>query len=78
MTPRTKLILGLVGAAATGVVIGLLLAPEKGSDLRRKVADTAGGWAGNVSDLFSKAKSAAGRATNGAGSKFSDIQESYS
>jgi gas vesicle protein len=78
MTKKTKLVLGLVGAAAVGVAIGLLLAPEKGSDLRKRVSNTAGGWADNLSDLLSKAKNGASNLRNRAGSRYSDIQESYS
>ncbi len=78
MTTKTKLVLGLVGAAAVGVAIGLLLAPEKGADLRKRVTNTAGGWADNLSDLFGKAKDGAKDLRNRAGSKYSDIQESYS
>lgn len=78
MTNRTKLILGLVGAAAAGVAIGLLLAPEKGTDLRRKVGEKATDWAGGLTDLFSNAKDEisnwTGKARKGAG----NITESYS
>jgi gas vesicle protein len=37
MTSNTKIILGLLAAAAAGAAAGVLLAPEKGSDLRRKI-----------------------------------------
>jgi len=37
MTTRAKIVLGLVGGVALGVGIGLLLAPEKGADLRKKL-----------------------------------------
>jgi gas vesicle protein len=37
MTSNTKIILGMLAAAATGAAIGILLAPEKGSELRRKI-----------------------------------------
>ena len=37
MTSNTKIILGIVAAAAAGAAIGILLAPEKGSELRRKI-----------------------------------------
>ena len=30
MTTSTKVLLGIIGAAAAGAVIGMLLAPEKG------------------------------------------------
>jgi len=78
MTTRTKIILGIVGAAAAGVAIGLLLAPEKGTDLRKKMGKTAGDWAGHLTDLFDNAKSQVsnmtGKAKRGAG----NITESYS
>ena len=85
MTTKSKIILGLVGAAAAGVLVGLLLAPEKGEDLRKKVKDTAGDWAGHLTDLFASAKGeisdlkgkgakAAGEAAN----KFNNVKESYS
>jgi gas vesicle protein len=85
MTTKSKVILGLVGAAAAGVIVGLLLAPEKGSDLRKKVKDTASDWAGHLTDLFANAKGdidslknkgakAAGEAAN----KFNNVKESYS
>ena len=56
MTQRTKLVLGIIGAAAAGVAIGMLLAPEKGTDVRRNITRTAGGWATTVGDLFANAK----------------------
>jgi gas vesicle protein len=85
MTTTTKVILGLVGAAAAGVIVGLLVAPEKGVDMRKKVGDTATDWAGRVSDLFNTAKGEVdnlkAKGTNvarEAANKFSNIQESYS
>jgi gas vesicle protein len=54
MTTKTKIALGLAGAAAAGVVIGLLIAPEKGKDMRKKLKKTAGDWADNLSNLFVK------------------------
>ena len=56
MTTKSKVILGLVGAAAAGVLVGLLLAPEKGADTRKKISKTAGDWASQLSDLFTNAK----------------------
>jgi gas vesicle protein len=56
MNQRTKLVLGIIGAAAAGVALGMLLAPEKGSDIRRNISKTTGGWASNLGDLFANAK----------------------
>lgn len=57
MTSTTKVVLAVVGAAAAGAVIGLLLAPEKGSDMRQKVKDAANDWACQLADLFAEGKS---------------------
>lgn len=57
MTTTTKVILGIVGAAAAGAVVGMLLAPDKGSEIRRKVKDTANDWACQLADLFAEGKS---------------------
>jgi len=77
--------MGLVGAAAAGVIVGLLIAPEKGSDTRKKVGDTASDWAGRLSDLFSSAKSevdnlrtTGANVAKEAANRFSNVQETYS
>jgi gas vesicle protein len=57
MTSTSKVILGIAGAAVAGAVIGLLLAPEKGSDIRQKVKDAANDWACQLADLFAEGKS---------------------
>jgi gas vesicle protein len=56
MTTRGKIALGIFGAAAAGVVIGLLLAPEKGSEVRKRIKRTTGTWVDNVGHLFKKGK----------------------
>ncbi|HEX7846448.1 MAG TPA: YtxH domain-containing protein, partial [Chitinophagaceae bacterium] len=38
------------------VVIGLLIAPEKGKDMRKKIKQTAGDWANGLSNFFVSAK----------------------
>ena len=85
MTTQSKIILGLVGAAAAGVVVGLLLAPDKGSETVKKVKDSAGSWAGHLSDLFANAKDEVtnltkkgSRVASEAGNKYNNITESYS
>lgn len=56
MTTKSKMVIGLVGAAAAGVVLGLLLAPEKGTDFRARIGKTAGDWGDSLTDLFANAK----------------------
>ena len=52
MTSNTKIILGLLAAAAAGAAAGVLLAPEKGSDLRRKIRESVEEWADDLSELL--------------------------
>lgn len=47
-----KLVGALVAGAAIGVAIGLLLAPEKGSDARKKVMDGASDLADKLKDIL--------------------------
>ncbi|KIC96331.1 YtxH domain-containing protein [Flavihumibacter solisilvae] len=50
MTTTSKVVLGILGAAAAGAVIGMLVAPEKGCDLRNKIAGNARDWANEFAD----------------------------
>ena len=59
MTNKSKVVLGILGAAAAGVVIGLLIAPEKGKDMRKKIRKTFGEWTDEVGNLWARGKSAA-------------------
>lgn len=56
MSTNTKVALGIIGAVAAGVAIGLLIAPETGKDMRKKIKKTAGGWADNLTHLFERGK----------------------
>ena len=85
MTTKSKVILGLVGAAAAGVLVGLLLAPEKGTDTRKKISKAAGDWAGQLSDLFANAKdeitnlkNKGTKAATDAASRYTNTTESFS
>jgi gas vesicle protein len=73
MTSTTKVILGIVGAAAAGAVIGMMLAPEKGSDIRQRVKDAANDWACQLADLFAEGKSELSNLTNKAAKKAKDM-----
>ena len=52
MTSRTKIILGLMAAAAAGAALGVLFAPEKGSVLRKRIKDKAGEWVDDVCEVL--------------------------
>lgn len=80
MSAKTKLVLGLIGAAAAGVVVGLLLAPDSGTATRKKITGTAGDWGSHLGDLFSSAKDSVSNLRNKgqkASSQMNDVKESY-
>ena len=84
MSAKTKLVLGLVGAAAAGVVVGLLLAPDSGAATRKKISDTASDWTDHLSDLFSSAKEQVDdlkkkgyKAASAASRRAAEVKESY-
>lgn len=52
MSNTSKVILSLLGATATGVAIGMFIAPEKGADLRKKFCDTASDLVSKVGDMI--------------------------
>ena len=89
MNTTTKVALGILGAAAAGVIIGLLIAPETGTEMRKRVKRTAGEWVDNLSHMFTEGKEAAeevagevkdkaGRARASAEDKVNKIKESFS
>ena len=47
-----KLFVAILAGVAAGFVIGTLVAPEKGSELRKKISDAAGSWAEKLVDIF--------------------------
>lgn len=50
------IIIGIVAAAAVGVVLGMLVTPEKGEDLRKSIKDTAGDWTKKIGNLLTEGK----------------------
>ncbi len=85
MTTKSKIILALVGAAAAGVVVGLILAPEKGTELRAKLSQKAGDWTDHLTDLFANAKgeienlkTKGTKMASDAANRFTNTKESYS
>jgi gas vesicle protein len=47
-----KLVTGLFIGAAAGLILGILFAPDKGTETRKKIAGNAGDIADDVKDVF--------------------------
>ena len=62
----SKVILGMAAAAAAGVAIGMLIAPEKGEELQKKITDGARTWLSEIIALLGTAKNVADEKKNGA------------
>lgn len=50
MNNSGKLVVGVLAGAAVGALIGMLLAPEKGSDTRDRLAQMGDDYAGDITD----------------------------
>jgi gas vesicle protein len=73
MNSTGKVILAIIGAAAAGAVIGMLVAPEKGSDLRKRISDTTGDWASQLSQLLATGKEQLQNLTNTAAAEGENV-----
>ena len=51
---KGKLLSGIIVGAAAGAVLGILLAPDKGSETRKKIAQKGTDLSDNVKDGFGK------------------------
>jgi gas vesicle protein len=53
MNTTTKMSLGILGGICAGFCVGLLMAPDKGSNSRKKIVDAAGDWGLKLKHMFS-------------------------
>ncbi len=49
-----KMLIGLVSGAALGAVVGLLFAPKKGKDIRKKIGDTSENYIKDAKNKFNE------------------------
>ena len=61
MTTTGKIALGIFGALAAGLCIGLLVAPDKGKETRKRIKDSTGAWVNDLGRLFTKSKDHLGK-----------------
>ncbi|RAW01772.1 YtxH domain-containing protein [Pseudochryseolinea flava] len=89
MNSTGKFILGVLGAAAAGTVVGLLIAPEKGSDTRKKLVESIGKLAIDAANVLQSGKQQLADASdvvseeaeglkNDAKQRVRNVQESFS
>jgi gas vesicle protein len=71
----TKMIVGILGAAAAGVIIGMLTAPEKGEDIRKNIKRTADDWIDEISRWAAKGKEFAQEMDSRASETAGEIRE---
>ena len=62
----SKVLLGFVAGAAVGALAGILFAPDKGENTRKKIAHKAGDWTDAAKDSFSGLIDGVKRAYSGA------------
>jgi len=75
MANNGKVLLALLGGAAAGVALGLLFAPEKGTETRRKIAEGAKDLTDSLQDKFTDVKSRVTEKVNEVRGKTSDVTE---
>lgn len=57
MEKQTKQLLWVaLGSAAVGTILGVLFAPDKGSETRKKIRDTSNRFSENVKDSWQKGR----------------------
>lgn len=54
-----KMLVGLFAGVAVGAALGILFAPEKGSEIRRKISSKGGDYTQNLKDKFGNLVSSA-------------------
>ena len=75
MSNNGKIFLGIIAAAASGAVIGMLFAPDKGSGLRKKIGESVNDWTDEVVRAINSSKDKINTAVDKASSKVKTATE---
>jgi gas vesicle protein len=78
MKTTTQVILGLAVAALAGAAIGMLLAPEKGTDLQARIKDGAQDWLNRFSSLLNTGRDVAAEVKSKAEQEVQNIKSKLS
>lgn len=62
MNTTSKFIVGMAAAAAAGAIIGMLVAPEKGKDLQKRLASGTKDWLSELGSLLELGKDVVNKA----------------
>lgn len=73
MNTTTKVILGVTAAAVVGAAIGMLLAPEKGTDLQKRIKEGASKWINEFSSLLNTGREVVEEVKTTAQNSFKDL-----
>jgi gas vesicle protein len=74
----TKMILGLAVAAAAGAAIGMLLAPEKGTDLQKRVREGLKTFMDDMTAVLGAGKDIVENGANSAEEKLNEVSSNLS
>jgi gas vesicle protein len=88
MTSNTKIILGMLAAAAAGAAFGVLVAPEKGTELRKRlktrldevlddVAELLALGKEEIKDLYKEAREDMDNMKNNVSESYSQMQHGH-
>ena len=65
MNSSSKVVLGVLGGVAVGAIAGVLFAPAKGKDTRKKILDNGKNYVGDLKHKFNELKDDVSHKYNG-------------